>query len=49
MLVFASWISEKGKEPREVVVEKCTCLGFAINKTHNEDGDVQAGDVVEIA
>jgi hypothetical protein len=43
-----SGISEKSKESREVVVERCTRLGFAINKAHNEGPDVQAGDVVEI-
>jgi acetate kinase len=32
VLVFASGVNEKGKEPREIVVEQCTCLGFAINK-----------------
>lgn len=47
-LVFAGGIGEKGKELREGVIERCACLGFAIDRTRNEAVDDQEGDVVEI-
>jgi len=47
-LVFAGGIGEKGKELRESVVERCTCLGFAVDKTRNEGVGEQEGSVIEI-
>ncbi|KAH9957413.1 Acetokinase family-domain-containing protein [Russula dissimulans] len=47
-LSFAGGIGEKGKELRESVVGKCTCLGFAIDRTRNEGVGEQEGSGIAI-
>lgn len=47
-LVFAGGIGEQGKELRESIVGRCTCLGFAVDKARNEVVDAQNGDVAAI-
>ncbi len=47
-VVFSGGIGEKGKELRGSVIERCACLGFAIDRTRNESIDDQEGEVVEI-
>ncbi len=45
-LVFSGGIGEK--ELRRSVIERCACLGLAIDRTRNEAIDDQEGEVVKI-
>jgi acetate kinase len=47
-LVFSGGVGEKGKELRESVIERCACIGFAIDRTRNDAVDDQVGEVMEI-
>jgi Acetokinase family len=47
-LVFSGGVGEKGKELRDSVIERCACIGFAMDRTRNNAVDDQEGDVAEV-
>ena len=48
-LVFAGGIGEKSALLRKAVVEKCHCLGFAINQGENSKGPEESATITDIS
>lgn len=48
-LVFAGGIGEKSALLRKAVVDKCRCLGFAINQSENSKGPDESATITDIS